>query len=252
MYVLAAAVFGVLSFLAFDPVALPLAMILGVAGLLAVLQRMTNSRTRAVAAVGAAFGLGFMIPLVWWMNAVSSGAYVGIVLCQFGFFALLAICLRSVMKLPYWPLWGAAVWVGIEYLRGNYPFSGFPWGRLAHTSVDTPLASYVRLIGTPGLSAVMFLAAAAIAYAAHGRKPKHVALALTSVLALLGIGAALPTGIAGGHGTRQVALVQGDVPGLFGTWPPGEIFRKHVTETEQLIADISTGKLRQPDFVLWP
>lgn len=252
MYVVTAAVFGVLCSLAFDPVGLPLAMIFGVAGVLATLRSMADTRTRAVAAVGAGFGLGFMIPLVWWMNAVSSGAYVGLVLSQFGFFALLAVCLRRVMRLPSWPLWGAGVWVGIEFFRSSFPFSGFPWGRLAHTGVDTPFASYARLIGTPGMSAVMFLAAAAIAYAADGRTPRHIVVALASVLALLGVGAALPTGIAGGTGTRQVALVQGDVPGVFGTWPPGEIFKKHAAETEQLVADIEAGDEPKPDVVLWP
>jgi len=227
-------------------------MIIGVAGFLAVLRQLAEARTRFVAAVGAGFGLGFMIPLVWWMNAVSSGAYVGLVLAQLGFFALLAVCLRLVMRLSFWPLWGAAIWVGIEYFRSSFPFSGFPWGRLAHTGVDTPFAAYARLIGMPGTSAVMFLAAAAIAYAAHDRKPKHVAVALVSVLALLGLGAALPTGIAGKEGTRQVTLVQGDVPGVFGTWPLGQIFQKHVEETEQLIADIGSGDQPQPDFVLWP
>ena len=227
-------------------------MVVGVAGLLAVLQRMAGSRTSTVAAAGAAFGFGFMIPLVWWMNAVSSGAYVGIVLSQFGFFALLAVCLRRVMRSPFWPLWGAGVWVGIEYFRGSLPFSGFPWGRLAHSGIDTPFAWYVRLIGTPGTSAVMFLAAAAIAYAAKGQKARQVVVPLVSVFALVGIGAALPTGIAGAQGTRQVALVQGDVPGLFGTWPPGEIFQKHVAETEKLIADIESGERPKPDFVLWP
>ena len=252
MYVVAAAVFGVLCSLAFDPLALPLAMIVGVAGLLAVLHRMTESRTRAVGAVGAGFGLGFMIPLVWWMNAVSTGAYVGIVLSQFGFFALLAVCLRRVMRLPFWPWWGAFVWVGIEFFRSSFPFSGFPWGRLAHTGIDTPFESYARLLGMPGMSAVMFLAAAAIAYAAHGQSLRHVAIALTGVLALLGIGAALPTGIAGEQGTRQVALIQGDVPGPVGTWPLGAIFDKHAAETEQLITDIKAGDQPQPDFVLWP
>ena len=252
MYVVAAAVLGILCSLAFDPVNLPLAMIIGVAGLLALLRQMAESRTRVVAAIGAGFGLGFMIPLVWWMNAVSSGAYGGIVLSQLGFFALLALCLRSVMRLPFWPLWGATVWVGIEFFRSSFPFSGFPWGRLAHTGVDTPFAGYVRLIGTPGMSAAMFLAAAAIAYAAHGQKLKHVAIALASVLALLGIGAALPTGIAGADGTKQVALVQGDVPGVFGTWPLGEIFQKHAAQTERLITDIASGDQPRPDFVLWP
>jgi len=252
MYVVTAAVFGALCSLAFDPFNLPLAMIIGVASLLALLRHMAEAGTRAVAGVGAGFGIGFMIPLVWWMNAVSSGAYIGIVLSQFGFFALLAVCLRRVMRLPFWPLWGAAVWVGIEFARSGFPFSGFPWGRFAHTSVDTPFASYARLIGTPGMGAVMFLVAAAIAHAAHGRKPRHVAVALASVLALVGVGAALPTGIVGEKGTAQVALVQGDVPGVFGTWPLGEIFEKHVAKTEQLIADINAGDQPQPDFVLWP
>ena len=252
MYVVTAAVFGILCSLAFDPLNLPLAMVIGVAGLLALLRQMAESRTRFVAAAGAGFGLGFMIPLVWWMNAVSSGAYVGIVLSQFGFFALLAVCLRRVMRLPFWPMWGAAVWGGIEFFRSGFPFSGFPWGRLAHTGVDTPFAGYVRLIGTPGMSAIMFLAAAAIAYAALGRKPKHVAIALMSVLALLGVGAALPTGIAGAEGTKNVALVQGDVPGVFGTWPLGEIFQKHAAQTQQLITSIASGDQARPDFVLWP
>lgn len=252
MYVVMAAVFGILCSLAFDPVTLPLAMVIGVAGFLAILLRMAASRTRAVVAVGAGFGLGFMIPLVWWMNAVSSGAYVGMVLSQFGFFALLAVALRRVMRLPWWPLWGAAVWVGIEFLRSNYPLSGFPWGRLAHTGIDTPFASYARLLGTPGMSAVMFLAAAAVAYAVHGQKTTQCAVALTSVFVLLGVGAVLPIGIAGEQGTRQVALIQGDVPGLFGTWPAGKIFQKHAAETEQLITDIKTGERPKPDFVLWP
>lgn len=252
MYVVAATVFGVLGALAFEPVSLPFAMVIGVAGLLAVLLRMARSRTRAVAAAGAGFGLGFMGPLVWWMNAVSSGAYVGMVLSQLGFFALLSVSLRLIMRLRFWPLWGAAIWVGIEFFRSSFPFSGFPWGRLAHTGVDTPFAPYVRLFGTPGMSAVMFLAAAAVAYAATGRKAKHVAFAFPSVLVLLGIGMALPTGIAGAQETREVALVQGNVPGLFGTWPLGEIFEMHAAETDQLIDEVATGDRPKPDFVLWP
>ena len=227
-------------------------MIIGIAGLLVVLHQQADARARTVALTGAFFGLGFMVPLVWWMNAVSSGAYVGMVLSQFGFFALLAVALRRVMRLRFWPLWGAAVWVAIEYLRGSFPFSGFPWGRLAHTAIDTPLESYVRLVGTSGLSALMFLAAAAIAYAAIGQTLKHGGVAAVVVIGLLGIGAVLPTGIAGADGTRNVSLIQGDTPGDFGTWPIGEIFVKHAEQTSKLIEDIRAGEEFRPDFVLWP
>lgn len=254
---LVAAAFGLVCSLAFDPVALPFAMIFGVAGLLALLQLMTDARTRAVVVVGLGFGLGFMIPLVWWMNAVSEGAYVGLVLSQIGFFALLAVALRRVMRLRWWPLWGASVWVGVEFLRSSFPFSGFPWGRLAHTGVQTPFESYVRLLGTPGMSAVMFLAAAALAYVANGPTVRRTAVAAATIATLAGVATMLPTGLAqmggsGESGSTRVALIQGDVPGVFGTWPLGEIFKKHAEQTEILVADIAAGDEVKPDLVLWP
>lgn len=153
------------------------------------------------------------------------------------------------MRLRCWPLWAAGAWIGIELLRSSVPFSGFPWGRLAYTADDTPFESYARLLGFPGLGAVMFLAAAAIASAVHRRR---VILPAGAVAALVILGLLLPTGIAGAGETRTVALVQGDVPVLFKTWPAGRIFDKHVQETERLIARIDKGTTPQPDFVLWP
>lgn len=243
---------GVMSSLAFDPVTLPGAMILGIAGFLLILLRLPLARNRVVAGLGLGYGFGFMVPLLWWMNIVSHSAYVGLVVSQMVFYALLAVCLRSVMRLRQWPLCAAGVWVGVEFLRSSIPFSGFPWGRLAHTGDDTPFESYARLLGFTGMSAVMFLAAAAIACAFHGRRPHAYAFAGVGLAGILGLGAILPTGIAGGQGTRTVAMVQGDVPVLFEPWPTGEIFDLHVRETEKLIARIDARTQPQPDFVLWP
>lgn len=243
---------GILSSLAFDPANVPGAMIVGVAGLLFLLLKQPAARNRLIAAMGAAFGLGFMAPLIWWMNAVSHGAYAVLVLTQIPFFALLAIGLRAVMRLRWWPLWGMSVWVGIEYFRSSFPFSGFPWGRLAHTSIDTPFESYARLVGVAGTSAVMFAVSAVLAQFAQHRSFRRGAIVVLATTALLGLGAALPVGISGPQASREVALVQGDVPGLFGTWRLGEILTKHVAETDKLIAEIKAGQRPQPDFVLWP
>lgn len=240
---------GVLSAVAFDPLAVPGAMIVGVAGLLVILLRRPDARSRQIAGLGLAYGFGFMAPLLWWMNAIGPGAYFVLVVIQSLFFAPAAVALRVVMRLRRWPLWAAAVWVGIESLRSSVPFSGFPWGRLAHTADDTPLESYARLLGFAGLSAVMFLAAASVAVAVHRRSYRRPALA---VLCLALVGIVLPTGIAGGHGSRQVALIQGDVPPAGRPWPTGQIFDKHVQETESLIAAIEAGTQSRPDFVLWP
>jgi apolipoprotein N-acyltransferase len=248
----AALALGVLSALGFDPVGLPFAMVLAVAGLILVARSLATARKRTVAVAGLLYGVGFMGPLIWWMNAVSHGAYVGLALAEALFFIPIMLALRAVTRLRLWPLWGAAVWVLGEWARGRFPFTGFPWGRLAHTSIDTPFASYARLVAMPATSAILFVIAALLVIVATGHGARARGAALAGILALAGLGAALPTGIAGAEGTRQVALVQGDVPGVFLTWPIGEIFKLHAAETDRLASRVETGKVPKPDMVLWP
>ena len=243
---------GVVCSLAFAPVALPYAMLVGVAGLTFVARGQADARKRVVLATGAIFGLAFMGPLIWWMNAVSNGAYIALVLAETVFFAVIMLALRAAARLPWWPLWVAAAWVLGESARSSIPFSGFPWGRLAHTAIDTPFAPYARLLGMPGTTAVLFVAAAMLLVLATASTWRTRAVAVGVVGALAGLGAVLPTGVAGEAGTRQVALVQGDVPGVFLTWERGEIFDLHVRETERLVDRIQQGEVPQPDAVLWP
>lgn len=243
---------GVVCSLGFDPVAVPYAMVVGVAGLVFVARRLADARKRVVLATGAIFGLAFMGPLIWWMNAVSQGAYVALVLAETAFFAVIMLALRAAVRLPWWPLWGAVVWVLGESARSSIPFSGFPWGRLAHTTIDTPFAPYARLLGMPGTTAVLFVVAAMLLVLATADSWRIRAMSVGVVAALAVLGALLPTGVAGPAGTRQVALVQGDVPGVFLTWERGEIFDLHVRETERLVDRIEQGEEPQPDAVLWP
>ena len=247
-----AAALGVVSSLNFDPVGLPFAMVVGVAGLIWLARGLSGARKRTVAVTGLLYGLGFMGPLIWWMNAVSHGAYGALVLAETLFFVPIMLALRAATRLRAWPLWGAGVWVLGEWARGRFPFTGFPWGRLAHTSIDTPFSAYARLVAMPGTSAVLFVVAALLLVVVVGPGRRARIGAASGVLVLLGLGAVLPTGIAGADGTRQVALVQGDVPGVFLTWPRGEIFDLHAAETARLAADIRSGAVPQPDMVLWP
>lgn len=240
---------------AFAPIDFAPALIFGVALLVAVLRSptMQAARTRFVLVVGFGFGLGFMAPLIWWMIAVSDGAYIALTLFQAAILAFAVLGLRTVLRLPAWPLWGSAVWLAFEYARSTVPFSGFPWGRLAHPAVDTPLASYARLLGIPATSMIVFLLGAMLVVVLSRRTgtTKRTATAL-GITALVGIGAALPTGLAGEDGSARVALIQGDVPGLFGTWPSGEIFELHLAQTQRLVDEIALGNEPRPDFILWP
>lgn len=244
----AAAGLGLVAASAFDPLSLPFAMVLSVAGLMWLARRLDGASRRLVAGTGVVYGLTFMAVLIWWMNAVSPGAYVGLVIAESLFLGLITLALRSVMRLPAWPVWAAAVWVAGEWLRSTYPFAGFPWGRIGHTTIDTPMESYARLLGFPGTSAVMVLLAAGVLAVVEGQRVRG-AIAVASLVVL---GLLLPIGLAGPDGSRQVALVQGNTPGDFLQWPPGEIFALHAEETDRLADRIEAGEVPRPDMVLWP
>ncbi len=249
---LIALILGVLCSLGFDPVGLPYAMVLGIAGMIWLARELDGARKRTVVVAGLVFGLAFMGPLIWWMNAVSGAAYIGLVLAETAFFAPIMLAMRAATRLRGWPLWGAGVWVMGEFARGTFPFTGFPWGRLAHTSIDTPFATYARVIAMPGTSAVLFILAALLLVVVTGSTFRRRSAAAGSIVALILLGSVLPTGIAGAAGTRQVALVQGDVPGVFLTWPRGEIFDLHAAETDRLAEAVEAGEVARPDMVLWP
>lgn len=248
-----AAGLGVLSSTAFAPLSWPLTMVLAVAGLFWLAAQLDSARGRVVVGAGLAYGLGFFGPLIWWMNAVSEGAYVALVLAETAFMAPIMLGLRAAMRVRWWPLLAPAVWIAGEWARGGFPFKGFPWGRLAHTTIDTPFAPYARLLGMTGTSFVMAVLASTLllaVVAASTMRGKVVAAA--AALALTALGALLPTGIAGQAGTKQVALIQGDVPGEFLTWPRGEIFTLHAAETQRLVDRVASGQAPKPDMVLWP
>src|SRR3954454_2684903 len=101
---LAALLCGVILSLAFDPVGFAYAAPVAVAGCFALAHRMASVSWRQVAVAGFAFGLGFMGPLIWWMNAVSPGAYVALVIAQALFFALVWLGLREAARLRWWPV----------------------------------------------------------------------------------------------------------------------------------------------------
>lgn len=244
---------GILSSLAFEPLALPYAMLIGVTILFGVLRAVPDLRRIAVFALGTLWGLAFFGPLIWWMRAVSDGAYVGLVIAEALILGLVALPLRSVARLAAWPVLMPAVWLLGEQVRGSFPFTGFPWGRLVHTALDTPLESWVRLVGLPTTSFVMACLAAALLLLVD-QAARHRTVALAAFVGALLLGAVLPVGLSGesGTSTARFALIQGDTPGEFLQWPPGAIFQLHADETRRLVDRVEDGSTEAPDVVLWP
>ena len=244
---------GILSSFAFEPLALPYAMLIGVAVLFGVLRAVPDLRGAGAYALGALWGLAFFGPLIWWMRAVSDGAYIGLVIAEALLLGVVALPLRSVARLAAWPVLMPAVWLLGEQVRGSFPFTGFPWGRLVHTALDTPMESWVRLVGLPATSFLMACLAAALLLVVD-RAARYRTAALAGFVGVLLLGALLPVGLSGGAGadTARFALVQGNTPGEFLQWPRGAIFQLHVDETRRLVDRVEDGSTEAPDVVLWP
>ncbi len=176
------------------------------------------------------------------------------------FYAVGGMAAAAATRLPRWPLWVAAIWVGVELLRGTVPFGGFPWGRLGFAVVDTPVLPSVAYVGVPGATFLVALVGATAAWwALEGRRrPVRGAAVLGLAMALSVVAALLPQPGAPGPteepATAQVAVVQGNVPGI-GLDAFSErraVLDNHVEATLELADEVAEGGAPQPDLVIWP
>ena len=145
-----------------------------------------------------------------------------------------------------------AVWVATEFLRG-WLFGGFPWVPLGNSQVTVlPVAQLASVLGVYGLSALVAVVNAALAYAALARgRSRLVAVALTATL-LLSVGGWGARRVADGSLTREgaplrIGLVQGNIA-QDDKWNPAEarrIFTTYVAMTRDVVR-------RGARFVVWP
>jgi apolipoprotein N-acyltransferase len=211
------------GFAPFDLWPLP---VLSLAVLFGVLARISSPRTGFL--VAFAWGLGYFIAGVSWVF-VSLSVYGGMAawlaaVATFLFCALLALFPAAVGALQSsWPVsptlrvllliplaWGATEWV-----RG-WLFTGFPWLVAGYSQVpNSPLAGYAPLVGVYGVSFLLALIAALLAWSTTMRAPlAQRTWAVVAVLAL-GVGGQALRGVAwtipDGPPTT-VALLQGNIP----------------------------------------
>ena len=163
-------------------------------------------------------------------------------------------------RLPGWPVWAAAAGCCVEALRGVVPFGGFPWGRLAFATEDTPVAAGVRLRRRAGRHV-------------PGRPARHdpglgacCGVRRTPVRAVAGVGGRGASWPASPRSCRATpahrgdrrrsrsAAVQGNVPGegLEAFAERRAVLDNHVDATLELAARVDAGDAPRPDLVVWP
>lgn len=223
---LASLLAGALAVVGFAPLNVWPLPILSLAVLFGLLARTVSMRAGLL--IGLAWGWGFFITGVSWIF-VSLSVYGGMVtwlaaLATFLFCTVLALfpalvgalqarwrgspALRLLLLTPL--LWGVTEWV-----RG-WLFTGFPWLGVGYSQVPSgPLAGYAPLVGVYGVSFLLALIAALLAWSVTTRgQLAHRIWAAVAIVALAVGGQALrsvawttPDGA-----PTTVALLQGNIP----------------------------------------
>lgn len=222
----------------------------------------TNKKTSAL--IGFVFGLlAFRLQHDWlivvgvdatWILSI----YLALWIALIGLF--ISIISRSITKktIP-WPVGLiaiASIWVLEEFLRGRYPFGGYPWARLAFSQADSPLAFWSRLGGIPWLSfIVVAIAVACVGIVFIASKRAKTVLALIIVASfLIPITFSSITNSDLTEKTIAIGVVQGGTPqtGMGAMDVRRAVLENHVSETIDLAAKVKSGEVPQPEIVIWP
>ncbi len=244
---------GVATALGFQPYGWWPLVPFGVAGLTLVV--LAARRIRGATGLGLAWGVGFLLLGIGWMQVIFVQAMVGLVLVESLFYALLGALLKVAARTPWWPLLAAGLWTGIEFTYSRFPFDGFGWMRLGYAMVDSPLAWALPLVGVAGLSFLTALVGQGLAWLASAFTRRHVIVsaAVLAAMALLAVGGTLvPVGTQ--TGTVNVGWVQGGAPGggVYGIGEARTTTRNHLAEAVKLREKIDAGEVPRPDFVVLP
>lgn len=215
------------------------------------------------ALVGLVWGLACFAPMITWaQDAVGPVPWIALSVLEASYIALFGAAWawarrgHAVWRSGVWQLLAfVLLWVGVEELRSSWPFGGFPWGRLAFSQADSPLAAFMWLGGAPLLSAVVAATGVLLARAALAAGDVAVgraAGALGTVGALVVASLLIPLDTVAQAGTLRVGAVQGNVPlpgrlDAFGQ--RRQVLDNHVAGTRALLDTVAPGEL---DVVLWP
>ncbi|WP_269455289.1 apolipoprotein N-acyltransferase [Occultella aeris] len=213
--------------------------------------------------VGGLYGVAFFLPHVWWANEAVGQPIGWIALSVFealylGAFGAAWVWVRRGAKVRE-HIWlqvvaAAVLWVGVEQVRGRWPFGGFPWGTLAFSQTDAPLLRLAPLGGETLVSGMVVALGALLAVALlHLRRRRLAAAgrALAAALALTFLPVLVPVNANAEAGTLRLGAVQGNVPaqGAEAMSQARGVAANHAEGTRALLEQVAPGEL---DLVLWP
>ncbi|CAM3255849.1 apolipoprotein N-acyltransferase [Stackebrandtia soli] len=227
-------------------------------------------RVRAGIGLGLVFGIAFFAPLLSWTSTqVGQFPWIALSLLQALYFAALGGALAAATRVVdrhrgWWPVIIGVLWVGQEALRSRTPFDGFPWGRLAFSQADSPLARFAWLGGAPLITFAVAASGGLLLWGiwrrwdtARDRRLSswRAGYGVAAAAAIVGLGLVVPVwSTAPSGGGMTVAVIQGSVPrlGLDFNAQRRAVLDNHVNATVDLARQVADGDAPQPDLVVWP
>ncbi len=207
-------------------------------------------------------GLVFFVALLSWLVNVAWYAWLTLALIEAVIFAVLALALRPLLRLRFWPLAVAGWWVIQEAVHDRFPWGGFPWGRLAMSQPSAPTAGWAAIGGPPLLTFLLALAGAGLAYLvlaalrrSAGRRVARAATVAALACGLVMAGNQVWSPPSGPAPAARIATVQGDVPharNLPNLLRASTVTENHAEATIALARQIKAGKRQAPAVVIWP
>ena len=238
-------IYGFIAQLAFAPVDIwiffPIALAL-------IIKRTHKKSFKARAVDGFIFSLGFTLPLLHW-----SSTYVGIwpwLILGIGQALLISPFTwftnqRSRVLLLTVP----SFWVVLEWIRVNYPFGGFGWGRAGFIAVDTPFSQLLSIGGVPLASFTVVFLGVLIYLTVLKMKLQFAPLLLIVFANIL-----IPNHSIEANNVFKVAAVQGSVPdlGLDFNSQRTAVLNNHPELTRNWKTRLNRPASFEPDLFIWP
>lgn len=221
-----------------------------------------DAPTRSGFGLGWLFGMTFLLPHLWWAYvAVGWIPWVALSVAESIAIGVVGALTARMTRLGalgrfVWlePAAFAVLWVGAEQLRSAWPFGGFPWGRLAFSMADSPVARLAWLGGVPLVSLTVALLGAVLGVGFLALRQRRIVQGLAAPVAVIAI-ALLPIGLPldgrAQSGELTVAWAQGNLAneGLDSFARAREVTDNHRDATLSLARANPNAAV---DLVIWP
>jgi apolipoprotein N-acyltransferase len=255
--VLAGLAYGVLMVLALPPAGLWILALAAPLPLAWLVERTTGRSGRR--GLWAALGVlpFWLFEQVWVMNISAAGYLPMCAYLSMYTWALVWACGRIRQRFPTAPLAVIfpAVWIAVDFLRGEIAFHGYPWYYVSHPLIDAASVAWIAaLLGVYAVTwLVVAVAAAAIDLRSIDRKRQKTAmvtLGAAAAVVVVGVGWNLVAGSNAGPLAR-VAVVQTNIPQDNKNLWTGEQKTRDWARFEDLMTRAASEGAR-PDLIVLP